>query len=152
MGNNFYKNAEFSDLTGKTIIKIEGAEVGSNEIRIFCSDGSIYLMLHLFEDDEEVYVENISGEIHSIINSPITMTEKVILMDCDMTEERKDLLERMKSMYVASSYTWIWFKLSTETSEVMIRWFATSDFYAEDVFFREILYDENAKSYPYFEV
>ena len=76
MESGHFKRVEFKDLKGKTITKIEGAEVGSDKILFFCSDGSIYLMSAIVEDGKS-YVENISGEIHSILDNRIITAEKV---------------------------------------------------------------------------
>ena len=38
------RQADFSDLIGKTITKVEGGNEGDDEIRFYCSDGINYLM------------------------------------------------------------------------------------------------------------
>lgn len=40
------KVKSFSELVGKTIISIDGAEHNSEQIKIHCDDGSVYMMSH----------------------------------------------------------------------------------------------------------
>lgn len=132
-----FKEVEFKDLKGKTITKIEGAEVGSDRILFFCSDGSIYLMSPIVEDEKSC-VENISGEIHSILDNRIITAEKVTTIIRDILEKMKEpLVESMGSICDGvTTETWVLFNLSTVKGKVSIKWYNRSH-NVGDVFFRK---------------
>ena len=149
----YFKKVEFKDLKGKTITKIEGAEVGSDRILFFCSDGSIYLMSTIVEDGKSC-VENISGEIHSILDNRIIIAEKVTTIIRDMLEKMKEpLVESMESICDGvTTDTSVLFNLSTVKGKVSIKWFARSH-NVEDVFFcKKTPYSVDIDSYHYFRV
>lgn len=133
----YFKKVDFKDLKGKTITKIEGAEIGSDRILFFCSDGSIYLMGTIVEDGKSC-VKNISGEIHSILDNRIITAEKVTTIIRDILEKMKEhLVESMESICDGvTTETWVLFKLSTVKGKVSIEWFTRSH-NVGDVFFRK---------------
>ncbi len=138
----------------KSVIKIEGAEIGSNKILFFCSDGSSYLMSSIVEDGKQ-YVENISGDIHSILGSRIIIAEKVTTISHDILEKMKEpLVEPMESICDGvTTDTGVLFKLSTIKGKVSIKWFARSDSYVKDVcFLKEAPHDIDINFYHYFRV
>ena len=69
---------QFSDLLGKTITDIYGAEEGNEAIAIICDDGSKYLMYHEQDCCESVDVNDICGDIECLLNTPITKAEGVV--------------------------------------------------------------------------
>lgn len=153
MESGHFKRVDFKDLKGKTITKIEGAEVGSDKILFFCSDGSIYLMTTIVEDGKSC-VENISGEIHSILDNRIIRAEKVTTIIRDILEKMKEpLVETMESICDGvPTDTWVSFKLSTIKGKVSIKWSARSH-NVEDVFFcKKTPYSVDINSYHYFRV
>lgn len=68
---------DFSELLGKTLIDIHGAEVGGEEIIFTCSDGTKYKMYHEQDCCEDVRIEDICGDINCLLNNPITMAEDI---------------------------------------------------------------------------
>jgi hypothetical protein len=71
----------FEELLGKTIISIEGAEDGSESIRMVTSDGKKYLMAHHGDGLDQVSLEDTCGSIADIIGSPILLAEKVVSIE-----------------------------------------------------------------------
>lgn len=115
-------------LLGKTITGIVGAEVGERRIIFSCSDGTKYKMFHYQDCCEDVYIEDIIGDVHTLIGTPVLMAEDVS-NECD-----KKALDEF-----TESYTWTWYKLATIKGYVTIRWYGESNgFYSESVDFEEI--------------
>jgi len=67
----------FESLLGKIIVKIDCAEPQSDEITIYCDDGTAYVLNHEQECCECVYVEDIIGNIDDLLHTPITMADVV---------------------------------------------------------------------------
>lgn len=116
-------------LIGKTIIKIVGAEEWEGQIIFSCSDGTKYRMFHEQRCCENVSIEDICGDINSLIGSPLLMAED-ISNECDDMEALEP---------GTCSYTWTWYKFATIKGYVTIRWYGESNgYYSESVDFEEI--------------
>ena len=117
-------------LLGKTILQIK--KTGDVELYFVCSDGSRYRMYsegNGLGNDIEVYIENICGELESLIGSPITMAEKVTNTE-DVPVAGHEGKER---------YLWTYYKLATNKGYVTIRWFGASNgYYCEEAEFELI--------------
>lgn len=115
-------------LLGKTITEIIGAEEGGEQIIFICSDGTKYRMYHEQDCCECVYIEDICGDINTLIGNPILMAEDVS-NECD--KEARDKY--------TESYTWTWYKFATIKGYVTIRWYGESNgYYSESVDFKEL--------------
>lgn len=122
-------DVDFSELLGKTIVSIEGAEVENDIIKFVCSDGSVYFMYHERECCESVDIEDIAGDIQDLIGSPITLAEET--SNSDDGEQPDDWDD---------SWTWTYYKLGTVKGYVTIRWYGTSNgYYSEDVDFVRVV-------------
>lgn len=118
-----------SDLLGKTLIDISGAEEEGDSIIFTCSDDTRYLMFHEQDCCEYVSIEDICGDISCLLNTPITLAE-------DISEECTEV--PTQSEYI-DSYTWTWYKLATVKGYVTIRWYGESNgYYSESVDFVEL--------------
>jgi hypothetical protein len=115
-----------SELIGKTLteIKINKEE---NEIFFACTDGSKYRMYHEQDCCENVYIEDICGDIKDLLEVPIIIAEEVT-----SNENPKD------PEYV-ESFTWTFYKLATNKGYVTIRWYGESNgYYSESVSIEKI--------------
>ena len=126
------ENVNINALMGKTLIKIEvksGFE--DDEILFICSDGTRYLMYHNQSCCESVTIEDICGDIDSLIGSPILVAE-----------ERSN--EPLPPKYSgAESYTWTFYTLATVNGYVDIRWYGESNgYYSEGVDFIQLITNE----------
>jgi len=129
---------EFETLLGKTITEIQRAttqefkhEIGSyysdDCLYIVCSDGARYIMAHSTDCCEDVYIEDIIGELSDLVGYPLLMAEEVVNSygGNDYTElsEKRD-----------PSWTWTFYKLATIKGYVTIRWYGGSNsYYSERV-------------------
>lgn len=123
--NHFDRFRNVSELKGKTLVNIMGAEVGGDEIIFECSDGTKYKMYHEQDCCELVTIEDICGDINCLIGSPLTMAED-ISNECEAGAPHR----------YTESYTWTWYKFATVKGYVTIRWYGESNgFYGEGVDF-----------------
>ena len=122
-----YTSPDISELVGKTITEINGAEVNGENIHIVCSDGSEYLMWHSQDCCECVWIEEIFGNIDDLIGVPIAMAECVTNSDDPPLNDYDD------------SWTWTFYKFATVKGYVTIRWYGESNgWYSEEVDFNRI--------------
>jgi len=118
---------KFEDLLGKTIISIERGEAsGIDEQLLFTLDnGDRYRMYHSQDCCEDVYIEDICGNLDELLNSPILLADMVT-----SEEDRGNHYDHV---------TWTFYKLSTNLGSVTIRWYGSSNgYYSEEVTFAKI--------------
>ena len=101
-----------SNLVGKTLIKIENL---GNELRFHTSDAEVYMMLHNQDCCEDVYIEDIVGDLDDLLNSPILYAEERTNHDSDYEGD--------------GSAMWTFYEFATNKGSVTIRWYGTSNGY-----------------------
>lgn len=70
--------AQISDLIGKTLTKIiVNKGNGDDEILFYSEDGAIFKMYHEQDCCEGVWIEDICGDLNSLIGSPIFMADEL---------------------------------------------------------------------------
>lgn len=120
------ENAQISDLMGKTITHIE--RKGDEELIFTCSNGGVYRMYHEQSCCESVVLEDVIGELESLLNSPILRAE-----------ERTNKAEVRGDGYISPSLTWTFYELATLQGAVTLRWFGSSNgYYSEEVDFEKV--------------
>ena len=112
---------DFEILKGKVLIDIE-VNKENDEITFTDSEGVKYLMYHEHEYSEDVYIEDICGDINNLLNTPIVLAEEVINSGEDEDED-----------YLITSYTWSFYKLATVKGYVTIRWYGESNGHYSEV-------------------
>lgn len=125
-------HVDFSDLVHKTLVKINRS--GDDSLEFTCKDGTKYTMQHFQDCYENVYIEDICGDLDDLLDTPIVLAEEVdsssapALQDCD-------------------SFTWTFYKLATIKGYVDIRWYGASNgYYSESVSFQKISPDSLVKA------
>lgn len=119
-------DAKFEELKGKTITKIEGMKKDSIYIEFFCSDGTKYVMEHIQDCCESVYVEDVCGDAEDLLNSPILLAEEVQNADGPALNKYDE------------SWTWTFYKIATIKGTVTLRWYGASNgYYSEEVDFHK---------------
>jgi len=120
------KEVCFSDLIGKTLVKIEKKD--DKEIIFTCDDGKKYLMYHEQDCCENVTIDEINGDMQDLIGSPILRAEK----KTNSGEEKTNSGEFTDE----TTYTWTFYDLATIKGFVQIKWFGSSNgYYSESVSF-----------------
>ncbi len=125
------KDLKFSDLLGKTLVKIEGKK-GDGALIFSTDDEEKYELYHEQDCCESVSIEDINGDLDLLIGSPLTQAEEVVGGD------EPDNADPEITKY-ADCVTWTFYKLATKKGHVVIRWFGTSNgYYSETVNFLKI--------------
>jgi hypothetical protein len=113
---------EFSDLLGHTLSDVQKVE--NDEIRFTLADGSQYRLYHEQDCCESVTIEDICGDLASLVGHPLLMAEEATNNDYTARGDRE---------------TWTFYKLSTVLRSVTIRWYGTSNgYYSESVDFGSV--------------
>jgi hypothetical protein len=114
-------NAQFKDLLGKTLTDIKKTD---DELYFTTSDGEQFKAYHSQDCCENVWIEDIEGDLDDLLNTPILLAEEVTNSD---DKFGKDIYE---------SFTWTFYKLATIKGFVTIRWLGNSNgYYSESVDF-----------------
>lgn len=116
--------SKFNELLGKTLSKIEISD-SKDEMVFYCEDGDKYIMLHYQDCCENVYIEDINGNLDNLIGSPIVRADEKSNHDEDET------------YWISRTYTF--YTLATNKGYVDIRWIGESNgYYSEKVNFKKI--------------
>ncbi len=123
--------AAIEDLVGKMLTEIVVAD-DKESITFKTADGLTYEMSHSQDCCEVVEVEEIVGDINSLIGSPILLAEVVTNSD----DKSPEGVTASDEYSLSESFTWTFYKLRTLTGDVVIRWLGLSNgYYSEEVDF-----------------
>ena len=112
---------EFDELVGRSLCRVE--RDGDEEIRFYLTESNYVRMYHQQDCCENVYIEDICGDLDDLVGSPLLEAEEVIGYPAGP-----------KYDYTESSYTWTFYKFTTRKGTVTIRWYGTSNgYYSESV-------------------
>jgi len=119
--------SEISDLLGKTLASCvahrEGEYKGRDEILFETDSGEKYKMYHEQDCCEDVYIEDICGDLEDLIGTPI--------LEAEESSSSKDTQD--------GSETWTYYKIRTVMGGVTIRWIGSSNgYYCERADFKKI--------------
>lgn len=116
----------FSTLLGKTLTAVEG-KVGDDMILFHVGDGTKYALLHRQDCCETVTIEDICGDLASLVGSPILQAEA----NSNENENPPGVTREFQD-----SFTWTFYRLATVKGLVVIRWYGESNgYYSESVDF-----------------
>jgi len=119
----------FNELLRKTILSIDGLSVGSDAITFRCSDGSEYQMFHRQDCCESVSIEDICGDPADIIGFEVLQAEEATSSDNP---------PGVKTGEYQDSFTWTFYRLTTNRGQIVIRWYGESNgYYSESVDFMQ---------------
>lgn len=114
-----------SALLGKTLSSVE--KIGDEEIVFTTNEGRVFKMFHSQDCCESVTIDDIEGDLRSLVGNPILVAEEV------SNSESRDPSQEYES------FTWTFYKLATIKGHVDIRWFGSSNgYYSEEVSFYEV--------------
>ena len=124
---NFNK-LQWETLTGITL-------KSDREIIFNCESGNVFLMHHIQDCCESVYIEDICGDPKDLIGSIVLNAEEV-----SNYEPPKGIEDG------AESFTWTFYKLDTTKGSITIRWYGESNgYYSESVDFEQIQEEKDMK-------
>jgi len=114
--------AGIEQLLGKVLESV--SVVGYEKIIFKTTDGETFSMHHEQDCCEDVSIDDIEGDIESLVGNPILVAEEV------ESNESRDPSQEF------DSFTWTFYKLATIKGHVDIRWFGSSNgYYSESVDF-----------------
>lgn len=106
---------------GKTFVKVEN--IRNEELVFILPDGTRYIFYHAQDCCENVFIEDICGNLSDLENSPITMAEEICHENMDDG--------------CCESMTYTFYKFATLKGYVTIRWCGSSNgYYSEHVDFK----------------
>ena len=118
---SYWDDVKFEQFKGKIFKSVEVSE--DNAAIVFeDTNGDRYLMYHRQDCCESVYIEDIAGDLQSLVGHEIMQAEEI----CNEDRNKLDDWDE--------SYTWTYYKLATSNGYVTIRWYGTSNgYYSESV-------------------
>lgn len=119
-----YDHVCFDEIVGKTLTGI--AVHGQDQIDFAFSDGSEYSMLHFADCCEDVYLDDVCGDLDALVGQRVAGAELVTNNgSCTFSNP-----------IGPESYTWTFYKLLTDKEAVTLRWYGSSNgYYSEEVSF-----------------
>jgi hypothetical protein len=117
-------------LEGRTLSSVTRDET-NDELKFRDTDGVEYVMHHHPDCCEEVRIEDITGDLDDLLNSPI-------LRASEESNYQPQPGQQINSVY-DDHYTWTFYRISTIKGSVVIRWYGTSNgYYSEEVDFHQV--------------
>lgn len=109
------------ELIGKAIVRIQN---DGDRMEFYTDSGERFAMYHSQDCCESVGIEDITGDLDDLLNSPITEASERTNSDDPMGKESYE------------SFTWTFYHLATIKGWVTIRWLGQSNgYYSESVDF-----------------
>ena len=125
----YEKEVNFSELKGKTLKSIDINHQYGDVITFTTTDNEVFRMYHNQSCCEEVYIEDVCGELNLLLDKPILLAEEIV------HENKEDPGKDEND----TSYTWTFYRLATIEGYVTIRWYGSSNgFYSERVDFYKL--------------
>lgn len=113
---------KFDELVGKSLARVTGAEVGSEEVRFEMEDGTVFRLYHDQDCCESVDVAEVHGDPASM-SGEIRMAVESSNSDDQPTE-------------FAESWKWTFYRVITAKGTLVLRWLGRSNgYYSESVTF-----------------
>jgi len=129
------KNLEkdVSILVGKIITNIEVSD-GKTILLFTTSDDKFYKMYHEQDCGEDIYLEDVNGDMADLIGVPLLTAEAI------SNNNKIPFVKGRNHCHIdMASYTWTFFKFETSNGFVVLRWCGNSNgCYSEEVEFSEI--------------
>lgn len=115
----------FEDLKGSTLSSISKTD---DEIVFTLQNGEKYRLCHRQDCCEDVYIEDIDGNLQDLVGTPLLLAEEVSNCNEPPPTDRDP-----------ESYTWTFYKMASANGYVTIRWFGQSNgYYSERVDFERL--------------
>ncbi len=113
-------------LKGKTLVSVENDN--DHELIFTTTDGERFKLFHAQECCEDVYLDDVAGDLQDLVGEPILQAEEVRGLTPDYFDPTNH-----------DSYTWTFYKLATRKGYVDLRWLGSSNgYYSESVNFERI--------------
>jgi len=125
------KEARLENMIGLTMTKVEN--VNDEELVFHSADGQEFMLFHNQDCCEIVEIEDITGELETLVGNPITIAS------CSSQEDPM----------ADDSGTWTFYKFGTNQGWVDVRWYGQSNgYYSEEVSFKRLAPADEAPTPP----
>ena|ERR1700742_1749742 len=121
-----FEEVNISELIGKTLFRIERRQIfyslhhkKDDELYFYTTDKEVYRMSHEQDCCENVYIEDIAGDLEDLVGEPILSA----------SEESNEQANPDRDDWEESDMKWTFYKLATIKGYVDIRWFGESNGY-----------------------
>lgn len=121
---------KFETLKGKTLTEVSILiNSASEDILIFkCTDGKIFKMFHSQDCCEQVYLQDVCGNLKDILNETVLQAEE---------SSNNEPIQGFEA-HQNDSFTWTFYRIATIKGQVVFRWLGSSNgYYSERVDFVE---------------
>src|ERR1035437_3083229 len=106
------KDSTFETMIGKTMTSVEWlAPHGDDKMVFTAEDGHSWKFYHESDCCENVYIEDVCGDLSDLVGSPIIFAEEVSNLD-----------DPPKDPEYAESFTWTFYRFGTIKGTVTVRW------------------------------
>ena len=121
------KEVDFTILKDKVINKIDRVKIdGNDELHFFTNENEQFIMYHDQDCCEQVYIEDIAGDLDDICGAPIIFATE------DTNRSKDDIYDE--------SHTWTFYNIRSIKGHVTIRWHGQSNGnYSESVSFCKVI-------------
>lgn len=127
---------EIEGLLGKVLSNVQRLRNQNyhdgDELIFTLETGEVYKLYHEVDCCEDVYIDDIVGDLSDLIGHPILMAEEI--------HNPQGMQAKMvDGFYLDTSFTWTFYKFATIKGAVTIRWYGSSNgYYSETVSFKEV--------------
>lgn len=116
-------NETLNRMVGETIVSVSGNR-HDEEFVVRTASGLVFTFYHNQDCCEDVYLEEIIGDIDDLIGHTVVMAEETCSNDEVVGV----------SCYQGESFTWTYYRMATERGLVVLRFFGSSNgYYSESV-------------------
>lgn len=116
-------NETLNRMVGETIVSVSGNR-HDEEFVVRTTSGLVFTFYHSQDCCEDVYLEEIIGDIDDLIGHTVVMAEETCSNDEVVGV----------SCYQGESFTWTYYRMATERGLVVLRFFGSSNgYYSESV-------------------
>lgn len=113
-----YKVRQYTEMLGKVFTSVK--QIENSALVFHCVDGQIFTFYHEQDCCEDVYIQDVVGDLVDLENWPLLEAEEVV--------------SRMSSEEACESGTWTFYKFATIKGHVNVRWNGQSNgYYSESV-------------------
>lgn len=131
------KTTELSLILGKTFSKI--TQQGEEAIIFETKEGEKFKMYHEQDCCEGVYIEDIIGDLQSLVGNPLLIAEERSTHSSEPEGEELARKHKATGKSEIDSATWTFYELATIKGYVTIRWCGQSNgYYSESVSLHQI--------------
>lgn len=134
--NGFFPNVNQKEksfernLIGKTLVEVRGGQKGSGEIIFVCSNGEKFRLYHGQDCCESVSIDDVCGDWADLIGQPLFKVEEATSRDNPPDYKTGDYQD---------SFTWTFYRLTSQRGQVVVRWYGESNgYYSESVDFEKV--------------